>query len=594
MEVLKLERAIRENNDQEALLKLAALLLIDDLNTKDVPRALQLLERAIVQHENPSAMYHLAIHFRAHGNTSQKRRVVPLLERAVHSSSDPQLFFTLASVVYDGDTGGKDVHRAVQLLERAVKLGKRAPHMVRLAEILLCDSAVRGDMKRALRLYKRAISISNNGWQMYRLGFLFAHGTFSLQKCTKCAIKWYERAIQVENLVQAKVDLARALTDSNSRQYQDPVRAVKLLEEALLQEYSTESVMELGKVYSSFQKILSGPPSRLPLRALKFMLAFYLLGDPKVQPDHNSAFLLCKLQYEVTNDSYTLYVMVCLLWSGSQGVSQNRKLAYSLCKNDEQRDVHAAHSSLLRYGAEHVVAPNQLLAKELSGRFGVTTCNGLLQHAIILSESDSEKDRDRAEDLFIEIWLNGSRFYGWVPLTLRRSSLNFPFDGKEACCMSYMRRMTMCSELAAFNLATLFLEQDERTKDGLKILTCMGKHAREESERVMAMLCEAYVLWEGIGTIDQDRRQVFAILHRAIDENKDVCANAMLVNAVMEIEDAEDADRELALAIWQGLKGDCEDDSDFHKLRRLLSHGTREALGLNANAARCKAQKSIR
>ncbi|KAI0559267.1 hypothetical protein FGB62_160g01 [Gracilaria domingensis] len=373
----------------------------------------------------------------------------------------------LSDAVKDARCGTPNPRIAIQLCERALRFGEDPKCIEALAYNLLTITGIKTDSRRAIRLYKKAIRISDDAEAMNRLGVCYVDGTQHLESCSKRAAKWFERAIKVGNLPEAKCNLAYLLAGNDlPESYRDPVRAVSLLEDACKQVRSDVCMRTLAKIYRDVDEVYNLPRSIQLLEeslvefksaAARVSLLDIFLGFKRPPPDHAKALQICQQDYERTQDVASLRVMSCILWSGAINVEANPDRALELMQLHKTEKL-PEEVSALRYLSKTPEEQQKLVDPLPEIGFYSTK----LIHAILLSESNIESNLTKAESIFREILEESDAkvMFAWLPLSLRICRFELPFHGDRHRMTHAMMRATHCYEAGLLNLASFILEKE--------------------------------------------------------------------------------------------------------------------------------------
>eukprot|EP00178_Gracilaria_changii_P002579 TRINITY_DN137_c0_g1_i1.p1 TRINITY_DN137_c0_g1~~TRINITY_DN137_c0_g1_i1.p1 ORF type:complete len:608 (+),score=131.68 TRINITY_DN137_c0_g1_i1:231-2054(+) len=574
------ERAIKRFNNVDAMVDLAYLLLYEPEVPNDVPRAFQLLERAIKQARHPQAMNVLAVYLHNNGSRQQRRRVTPLLEQSVQLQLNHKVLQNLANTLYRGECGLRDVPRAVQLLQRAIALSDDPQCMADLATIILKEKNVVGDKKYALNLYKRAIQLSNDASLMNNLGVIYMDGTAHVSSCDCCAAKWFERAIQTADLPTTKYNYASLLVNSN-RIRRDPERAISLLEQAVKDRACEDFIVGLADIYESCEQVLdfqravhlyqraySEYDSITALNRLIYILAF---GRDGVVVDLTTAYQLCKSYYRRTKRHTFLMIQACILWSGTRGVPRNPSRAAKICTR--YRDVGcSALALMMRCGAPDV-ARNLQKCHTLSAH--LSHAKRILLNGLLLSECAYDEHKyEQAQQQFLALLdMDDEQLrndFVWMPLCVRIGNITLPYAGSGEHVANSVKRFEQVHNVSVLNRASIFLEQ----KKGDEAVR-MYESLMETDVRDMAMVNLGYVLREGIGGVEKDRERAKQLFESCVKEYKDLFANALFVDMLVDgnvlSEDANSA----GIKVWESMVEHYPDEAELHILDKLLSENGR-------------------
>ncbi|KAI0566269.1 hypothetical protein FGB62_11g11 [Gracilaria domingensis] len=575
------ERAIKQFHDVNAMVDLAYLLLYEPSVPTDVPRAFQLLERAIKQARHPQAMNVLAVYLHNNGNRQQRRRVTHLLEQSVRIQLNYKVLQNLANTLYRGECGPRDVPRAVQLLRRAIALSDDPQCMADLATIILKEKQVVGDKKYALSLYKRAIQLSDDASLMNNLGVIYMDGTAHVSSCDCCAAKWFERAIQTADLPTTKFNYASLLVNSN-RIARDPVKATRLLEQAVNDRACEDFIVGLADIYETCEQVLdfqravhlyqraySEYDSTVALNRLIYLFAF---GRDGVPADLSKAYHLCKDYYRRTKRHTFFMIQACILWSGTRDIPRNPLRASKICARD--LDVgRGALALMMRCGATGV--PRNLRKANILSN-DLVEANRLFLDGLLLSETAYDDQRyQQAEQKFnavLDIDEGQLRNdFVWLPLCMRVGNILLPYMGDAKNVPNSMKRFEQVHNVSTLNLASVHLERSE------------GSHAvrlyeslMETDIRDIAMVNLGYVLKEGLGGIDKDRERAKELFESCVKEYKNVFAKALFVDTLVDGSVLTEDAKKTGIKVWKSFVVDCPDDAERHILNHFLSQNGKQ------------------
>ncbi|CAN8064254.1 unnamed protein product [Agarophyton chilense] len=537
------EKAIKQQNNPQAMVDLAVLYLYDKTIPIHVSRAMQLLRRAIHQYGYPYAMSSLASFYMKHGTPSERLQVVALFERALRKEETTEFLSGLAYALMDDTCGKTDPKRAVQMWERILRLDEDAFWMEELALVLLRTPTFRSQKRRALKLYKGAIKLSNDAEMMNRLGMCYGGGT-SLQICCKCESKWYERAIKAGGSTAAKFNLALLLSGTGTPSWlRDPRRAAQLVEDLYEKERTEEITLFLADLYSKVGEVLNcGRSLELyEMAAFEFdsnlarnEICNLLLGSEHGLLDYARAVEFWRKDYERNRCAGSLRSMCSILWSGATGVPRERRRALHLLQH-ETAEISAEEVSMQRFevGAQGI---DEVILERLPKMVSMPLFGKLVQ-GIVLSERRSVEDKRLAEEVFRSILKDEARkdVFVWMPLSLRRCAFDLPYHGGARCESSEVRRTGFMWAVARLNLGSLLLEKEDN-KDGAVKAEAVKQYekAMESNVRSMAMLNLGFVLWNGVGVVGAvgaDKRRGKALFERAADESSCALATELLERA---------------------------------------------------------------
>ncbi|KAI0558807.1 hypothetical protein FGB62_185g00 [Gracilaria domingensis] len=575
------EKAIKRHNDSEAMIRLSSILCFHDNVPRDVSRGVQLLERAIKQRNNRHAMQCLAYYFTENGDEKQRRRVIPLLERAMRIEEDHWTLSFLSDVLFEGKCGESDAITAVQLHERALRFENTPKSMERLARKLLISPTLSAQKNRGLRLYKKAIRLSNDGKMMNELGFLYYEGTPNLPKCDKRAFKWFERGAKRGNEAAAW-NMADMLTDRDVQLEKDPSRALKILQEVHQREPNVDYLIRQGDIHCEFQEVLDySQAKKLYEEAiLKFdstearkHLLNLLLGHRGLKVDFPGVVEFTLRDYKRTKNAYSLHHACSVLWNGAEDVQADPERALKLME-DHGHDLYGLQALMLRYD-NGKYKRNIKLAQRLAQK--VSDVDGQLIRAIILSEKNREEDIQAAEEMFRQVIADGSSKddVSWTAISLRNCAIDLPFHGDRVCLTRTTKSFELIYDLGVLNLANLLLERSRKGRETGKEVVELLEGLLKSDVKIMAALNLVYVLWAGIGGVQRERARAMQLLEELVADTNDLSARAMLANALAEQDEARSEEIERSLDLWKEVKKEiaCEQEVHF-RMKRYVSDRT--------------------
>ncbi|CAN8064256.1 unnamed protein product [Agarophyton chilense] len=574
------EKAIKRHNDPLAMVNLADLLFSAKQKELHIPRAVQLLQRAIKQHKDPTAMNNLALHYLRDGDNQQRRLVIPLLERSLRIEEDSIVLRNLSDAVKDSRCGKPDPEIAIQLCERALRFGDDPKCIEVLAYNLLTLKGIKTQRRRAVKLFEKAIHLSNDASVMNCLGVCYVDGTYHLPASSTRAAKWFEKAIKAGNLPDAKCNLAYLLAGNNlPPSKRDPVRAVRLLEEAIQQVQSEVCLRTLAKIYRDVEQVSNLPraihlmETSLREHGTSFSRNFLLdifLGFKSAPADYARALRFCRDDYDRTDHIASFRVLVCIMWSGAVDVKANPPFAVELMKARSCEQL-PEEASALRYESETEDDVLKLV-EQLSGSFFFGT--KLLIWAILLSELESESSLRHAEVLF-RTFMNDEEakvMFAWLPLSLRVCRFTLPFHGDRKCMTYAMKRATHCYEASLLNLSSFLLEKGCDSSDEKPETVKLLEEAMDTGLRVPAMLNLGYMLLTGVGGVPMNRGRAIDLFEICIEETDNACARALLANALVDGEKCAEEVIRKSLGLWQSVEEEYKDDEEeVSRMRWMIS-----------------------
>lgn len=586
------EEAIKNGNDEYALVDLAVLLLTDkdDEPAPDRSRGIQLLERAIKQFASQGALVELSYQYRFSDSRSDRHRAIPLLEQAVQQEPNMVSLVGLAKALADPELPMYDLERAVQIFKRCSRNGRASLVMADLAELQLRQPSLQVDRRSALRLFKDAIKVSNSPSLMTKLGHLYSTGTALLPRSYDDMIKWYQRAIDDGKYSPAKYYLACALTSTEWDQPRNPFRAAQLFEEALDQNPCEGYALALADLYVDYlelQKTERGIllyeatakkyNSRKARCALIYILAHGLFDIPidckrvlTILKPYRSSSARCRLITET---------VASVLWSGAIGIKPRRKFAVDIARTTRWPNDYTL-SLMLRYGAPGLPV-NRHAAKKRYRQVKNKAAYDIAHSLFISEPSDPEYDPGRAIRIIPSIVTLDSEYvtaFGWLPLYLRMSKIRFPYHGHEQCFTYSVKRFAGLHDILILNMASLLLEEPSSSETSNTII-CMFEDLMGTELHDVATLNLSYVLWKGVGVVSQDKARAIGLLEGLVEERNDISARVLLTSILAEETNENNIQR--CLSLWRTVEEETDEDEELKKLSRLLSAKANTVLGFH-------------
>ncbi|KAI0559521.1 hypothetical protein FGB62_145g06 [Gracilaria domingensis] len=582
-----LDEKVRRHNDIAAMTKLAKMLLYSRHFTSERERGVQLLIRAVEQARDYHAMVELGYYLLDHGRKLDHSLGVSFLERSLKLREDAGVVCKLGQCYSFGRGVPKDVNVAVQLFERSLR---RKPHpqtMCLLADALLNAPHLFAQRKRAIELRKEAIPLSlDPARKMTDLARLYHFGAPNLEVCPSRASKWYLRAIRKYDLPFAKFLLA-ALLWQTDRSDQNVKRALQLLEDAMEQEQAKEltTILNLAEIY----KVSGVDPQRAlhlyenasirfnSREAVDALYCIYADGLGDVPVDYGRLYAFLVEDVLKNNDEDSFFLLAQMMWTGAGSFRMDPERAIQRFYPDRH---HLSRGSplflMLRFYDQITCPDGEKRAQYWMNKFNENLDRSSMSwiDSIILSESACERDRALCLESFQnQVAEEFSRVLTcWLPLFLRRSPYNLPFDGHLHCITKATRRLARWNHVASLNLASLQLEIEGMQQEAVSVL----EDVMNSSLRLIAMLNTAFILMNDIRGVTQNWARGMQLLEDAVNETNDVSARVMLANALSQRPTADGGDLERGWKLWQGVEQEEEEGEELCKLRRLVSASSKE------------------
>eukprot|EP00178_Gracilaria_changii_P004859 TRINITY_DN178_c0_g1_i2.p1 TRINITY_DN178_c0_g1~~TRINITY_DN178_c0_g1_i2.p1 ORF type:complete len:1189 (-),score=249.17 TRINITY_DN178_c0_g1_i2:1894-5460(-) len=243
------EKAISKFRETSAMLKLAKMLLAGDGVTKDVKRAVSLLERAI-EGGNTDAMW-------VYGQLLENGDAVPMdipkalkLFRQASEAGDTSATHALALMYTLGnDCVEVNKREAARLYERLIEEGDVEAHVLyEMASLLFEGDGIEKDVPRSLKLFEQAIELSGHRDSMICLASALEDGTENVEMDKKRAFELYERAIREHDDPTAMNNLALMLEDGVEGIAMDRVRSLMLYKKSIEIEPDAIAILNLAQL----------------------------------------------------------------------------------------------------------------------------------------------------------------------------------------------------------------------------------------------------------------------------------------------------------------------------------------------------------
>ncbi|PXF40537.1 hypothetical protein BWQ96_09752 [Gracilariopsis chorda] len=585
------ERAIKANNDIHAMIGLACMLTFGDEDfPKEPSRGVQLFERAIKQANAQRALLFLGLYFQHEGNRSERRRALPLLERAVQCWENYECIHALACFLMDEQCPKQDLLRAAQLFERSIRIKRDPDIMADLASLQLQNPVLQADKRSALRLYKEAIKKSNSPRLMHNLAVLYESGTPLLPRSFKKAAKWYQSAIDTAGDHRSKSCLALLLTSRDWDHPPQPARAAQLLEEALEQHHCEVYLLELADLYVEFPELQktaralelfeSAAKQYNSYEAIRSLLDFLAYGEQGFPVDYQRALSVLKhFRVQGGHDSFVEYTTACILWNGAFNVKRDRERAISIAR-PRRWFQDCTLSLMLRYGAPNLPRDRRA-AKKYYKRIEEKTYFDLVHSLFISEPDDPEYDPARAEAIFRDIPISelDSGYIGWLPLSLRMGNIKLPYTGDERCFTYSFRKFGKGKDILVLNLASLLLEKTPKSVETGNEIVEMYESLMDTAVGDIATMNLSYLLWKGIAGITQNRKRAIELLDKLVQEKNNASARVLLASILAEDAGENNKQLERCSALWNSVKEDTEEEEELQKLAMLLSTTAKSVIG---------------
>ncbi|KAI0558556.1 hypothetical protein FGB62_203g032 [Gracilaria domingensis] len=543
-------------------------------------QGVQLLERAIKQHESADAMFYLADHLYKSGVRAHFHRVVPLLEHSLRSSECPDTIKLLAKVTFDGIACRKDGVLAAQLYERALRLTSDIEIDQCLAEVILKTPQLVAQKERAMELYNNAIRRSKDPHLMNSLGLLYHHGTCNVSRSFPDAVKWYQTSIKKGDLIEAKCNLAEILAYPHPKYDADVVQAVRILEDACEQQRNERALVLLAQIYDNCEQVRNRLRAvRLYKRAFRLygapaayarLIKLLLLGDEFYGPDYRRAVSFC-LEDAVQGNSFGMAIACGMFWSGIREYKWCLPTVIDVMKDHVKRhnqtDKYGAYASLLRFKKRDL----KLIVKRARSKLAAGAESAkALAYAIILGETGRESDLREAEERLRELLVrDGVRNdLVWVPLYIRKSKIPLPFRGDCRIMTDGMKRIGTVWEATTLNLASLLLERASIIKRNGEEALALLESLLCSKQKLVAVLNLGYVLWHGISGVGQNREKAIELYQQEVNESNDAAARSVLANALAQVEQIGD---EEVHNTWMAITDEIKDKKELLILSRMIS-----------------------
>ncbi|PXF46077.1 hypothetical protein BWQ96_04177 [Gracilariopsis chorda] len=601
------ERAIKQHADAQAMLALADLLQTGAPGVKqDPPRAHQLFQRAAKQRRSAQTLFKLA---EANMDNPVSSALAPsrtallhLLQESLHLEESAEALHASALLLYREPYKSRleyDPDRAVQLLERAITHfdSPVAESLPSLAYLLASDKVSNPDPVRAVALYKRYIKLTQDPRAMNNLGILYHYGEPPIKPNLRRARMWYERALKRAQFPYAQARLASIL--ANSSHADDIFRATRLLEQAISEVEYEPAVLLLASLYESKSNVLNHARAARLYRhairqfdstdAMEALSNSLLSGRPGLHPNPCEALRLLSDVYNRTHDKSLRPLLAEVLWSGTATHAPDRTRALQLCRKALKNDVNANTSmaSMLRYGHPPSLQPCPTEALRL---LELIPCDRT-QHvyvwknmvlAILLSETDSPYPclLRRVYEMFhegVQSTDDSDYWLLWLPLHLRRSSLQLPVSG----CPHRITHAVMVEDdlrvVSILNLSSLLLESHNILPDNkdaetaLSLLECGVKKFNNHLIRINL----AYVLWYGIGAVEKQPLRAIQLVEGVMIRSPHQLARTFL-SCMLAERHADDLPR--AVELWKQVTRSVRDVEEVRRLSLLISPQAAKAI----------------
>ncbi|KAI0559520.1 Cell division control protein [Gracilaria domingensis] len=573
-EAQRLEEKVLRNNDIDATINLADLLLYHRSFASQRWRGIQLLERAVKQAHHPGAMYQLAVYILNNGRKQEHFRAFSLLERSFRLYEHPSPLRELGYCYSYGRGTAKDSETAIQLFERALRLKQDPSIMFALGESMLKAPSHKAQKKRALALCRKAIQLSSDAQMMNDMGLMYYFGAANLTESRTRASKWFSRAICEAELPASMSNFAiLLLLDDPS--VEDVQLAVRLLEHTLEKVQHENTMLQLAAAYCQHDIDSERALELYESAALQFdseearlkLHDAWLHGMNGMRPGHTRIFKFCLLDVKKNQNWLSCMAFLGLKWTGANHIRMNRKKVMDyLCSNHLIN--HGLFQLMLRHDASYWPS-GETEARELTKKFkeNIDRSNISKTEAILLSESENEIDKSLALERIRGETHNAQPHAVWLSLFHRKSRFRIPFDGHLDSVTSPVRTFALWRTVASLNLASLLLEIEDGEQEAVSVLESL----MDSQLRLIAMMNLAHVLMNDFRGVKKNRARGLQLLEDAVKETNDVSARAMLANALSEREPSDGGDLERGWKLWQSIENDEEDEEELRNIGRLVS-----------------------
>ncbi|CAN8066143.1 unnamed protein product [Agarophyton chilense] len=427
-----LERAIKQARHPPAM-NVLAVYLHNNGNRQQRRRVAPLLEQSVKAQVNYKVLQNLAnTLYRGECGVKDIPRAVQILQRAISISDDPQCMADLATIILKSSQVVGEPKYALNLYKRAIQLSDDASlmnnlgviHMDGTVQLPSCDSC-------AAKWFERAIRTANLPTTKYNYASLLVHSNH---------IK--------RDPVRATQLLEQAVTD---RPCEDFIVGLADIYE------TCEQVLDFPKAVNLYQRAYSDYESVTAMTRLINILAF---GRDAVPVDLSRAYHLCKSYYRRTKQHTFLTIQACILWSGTDHVPRNPLRASKICARYPDVGIGALPLMIRSGAPNvpRNLKKAQRLSNDMAESNRLFFNALVLSETPFDQQKYQEAERIFQDVLNVDEEQLRDKVV-WLPLCMRIGNITLPCMGDVDHVPNCIKRFEKLHDVSTLNLASIYLEQ---------------------------------------------------------------------------------------------------------------------------------------